>query len=61
MDDETAAIRHDLARYRNLLAINSDERTRAVLRAMIAELEARLRAHESAELRKRRNGTSLAC
>lgn len=42
MDDEIAAIRHDLVRYRNLLAMNGDERIRAVLRGMIAELECRL-------------------
>jgi len=44
MDDEAAAIRHDLARYRNLLAMNRDERVRAALYGMIAELDGRLRA-----------------
>ena len=39
---KTAAIRHDLVRYRNLLGMNGDERIRAALRDMIAELEYRL-------------------
>ncbi|HEV8015926.1 MAG TPA: hypothetical protein VGP48_10355 [Stellaceae bacterium] len=41
--DQSAELRHDLARYRNLLAMNSDERVRAVLQALITEAECRMR------------------
>ena len=49
MEDEPAALRHDLDRYQALLRLNSDKRMCDAIRQLIADAEERLR-----ELERRR-------
>jgi hypothetical protein len=46
MEDDPAALRHDLNRYQSLLRLNSDKRICEAIRQLIAEAEARLREQE---------------
>jgi hypothetical protein len=46
--DETAELRRDLARFRNLLAMCTDAKASEIIRALIAETEQKLRALKEA-------------
>jgi hypothetical protein len=46
--DQTAELRHDLARFRNLLALCADEKTCEIIRALIAETRHKLEALKQA-------------
>lgn len=43
-DAEAKILRQELARYRRLLAANTDERVKSVLQRLIREIEGRLKA-----------------
>ncbi|HEV2550155.1 MAG TPA: hypothetical protein VGU20_22785 [Stellaceae bacterium] len=47
MDSEIDKLRRDLKRYRFLLGANSDQHADQVIRELIADTEARLRALEA--------------